>query len=86
MRGPDNVAGYRIAAFTCVAELVKSFDYPSLSKVLTTSATKLVELQSELDMPSRKRKPSPSVSLRPSRGEGSSLALASLTRRLHQKI
>ena len=35
------VAGYRIAAFSYVAELVKSFDSPSFSKVLTTSATKL---------------------------------------------
>ena len=33
------MAGYRSAALSCVAELVKSFDSPSFSKVLTTSAT-----------------------------------------------
>ena len=26
------VGGYRIAAFSCVAELVKSFDFPSFRK------------------------------------------------------
>ena len=34
-------AGGRIAEVSCVAELVKSFGFPSLSKVLTTSATEL---------------------------------------------
>ena len=34
-------AGGRIAEVSCVAELVKSFGFPSLSKVLTISATEL---------------------------------------------
>ena len=37
------MAGYRIAAISLVAELVKSFDSLSHSKVLTTSATKLLD-------------------------------------------
>ena len=35
------MAGNQIAALGCVAELVKSFDYLSFPKVLTTFATKL---------------------------------------------
>ena len=40
------MTGYRIAAFSSVAELVKSFDSPRLSKVLTTSATLEVNCRS----------------------------------------
>ena len=36
------VAGHRIEALSFVAELVKSFDSPTFSKVLTTSATNLL--------------------------------------------
>jgi len=35
------VAGYRIAAYSCVTDLAKSFGSASKSKVLVTSATKV---------------------------------------------